>query len=375
MAQRVVYSKTGTAPTVLVDDSGKTGMVASLPQRIFLCNTGNFDRFRLRLKVEMLVDDRLNPYDEDQQADLLGQDKDDVGKLLDDVAKIWYQKCALSLYPAATGGSASYTYRNSAVIQSAGDEYYEEKGEWIDPASILPNTITMALCYYEEAERENTCAVRGWKTNKQYLWNYWEETPYLWRLRGDGEFIPLPPTGGYLDFQIEYSAQCLRGSNDLYRWNELYRLWHLYRSIKLDLVDAETYKEIPQEDIETTAWLNPDAKEELTIDTIVGCMDTASPIAKGQLFDVEDGYAVVSRFSRAGVMDRLEKLLIGTVYSNYATRHHTLSGETDLLPTFTTYTDRNLPGVYLLLKETQDLEAGTSSVLAVQVDEDEYQGA
>lgn len=375
VAQRVVYSKTGTAPTVLVDDSGKTGMVASLPQRIFLCNTGNFDRFRLRLKVEMLVDDRLNPYDEDQQADLLGQDKDDVGKLLDDVAKIWYQKCALSLYPAATGGSASYTYRNSAVIQSAGDEYYEEKGEWIDPASILPNTITMALCYYEEAERENTCAVRGWKTNKQYLWNYWEETPYLWRLRGDGEFIPLPPTGGYLDFQIEYSAQCLRGSNDLYRWNELYRLWHLYRSIKLDLVDAETYKEIPQEDIETTAWLNPDAKEELTIDTIVGCMDTASPIAKGQLFDATDGYAVVSRFSRAGVMDRLEKLLIGTVYSNYATRHHTLSGETDLLPTFTTYTDRNLPGVYLLLKETQDLAAGTSSVLAVQVDEDEYQGA
>ena len=375
VAQRVVYSKTGTAPTILVDDSGKTGMVAGLPSRIFLCNTGDLERYKLRLKVEMLVDDRLNPYDEDQGADLLGQDKDDVGKLLDDVAKIWYQKCALSLYPAATGGSASYTYRNSAVIQSAGDEYYEEKGEWIDPASILPNTITMALCYYEEAERKDTCAVRGWKTNKQYLWNYWEETPYLWRLRGDGEFIPLPPTGGYLDFQIEYSAQCLRGSNDLYRWNELYRLWHLYRSIKLDLVDAETYKEIPQEDIETTAWLNPDAKEELTIDTIVGCMDTASPIAKGQLFDVEDGYAVVSRFSRAGVMDRLEKLLIGTVYSNYATRHHTLSGETDLLPTFTTYTDRNLPGVYLLLKETQDLEAGTSSVLAVQVDEDEYQGA
>ena len=178
-----------------------------------------------------------------------------------------------------------------------------------------------------------------------------------------------------MDFQIEYSAQCLKGSNELYRWNELYRLWHLYRSIKLDLVDAETYKEIPQEDIETTAWLNPDAREELTIGTVVGCMDTASPIAKGQLFDTENGYAVVSRFSRAGVMDRLEKLLIGTVYSNYATRHHTLSGETDLLPTFTTYTDRNLPGTYLLLKETQDLAAGTSSVLAVQVDEDEYQGA
>lgn len=137
VAQRVVYSKTGMAPTVLVDDSGKTGMVASLPQRIFLCDTGNLEHFRLRLKVEMLVDDRLNPYDEDQQADLLGQDKDDVGKLLDDVAKIWYQKCALSLYPAATGGSATYTYRNRAEIQSAGDEYFEEKGAWIDPGVHL----------------------------------------------------------------------------------------------------------------------------------------------------------------------------------------------------------------------------------------------
>ena len=144
VAQRVVYSSNGTTHSVLVDDTGKSGMVASLPRRIFLCNTGNFSSFRLRLKVEMLVDDRLNPYDEDQQADLLGQDKDDVGKLLDDVARIWYQKCALSLYPAATGGSASYTYRNSAVIQSAGDEYYEEKGAWIDPASILPSQESLS---------------------------------------------------------------------------------------------------------------------------------------------------------------------------------------------------------------------------------------
>lgn len=375
VAQRVVYSKTGTAPNVLVDDSGKTGMVASLPSRIFLCDTGDLERYKLRLKVEMLVDDRLNPYDEDQGADLLGQDKDDVGYLLNEKARIWYQNAVLRLYSNATGGTASYSYMNTP---SENAPYCAEEGSWMSGEGE-----GMLLCYYEEAERKDTCAVRSWKTNKQLIWNYWEETPYLWRLRGDGEFIPLPPTGGYLDFQILYQGGALDYSAApvvglpvaLFDRSQFYRLWHLYRSIKLDLVDAETYKEIPQEDIETTAWLNPDAKEELTIDTVVGCMDTASPIAKGQLFDTENGYAVVSRFSRAGVMDRLEKLLIGTVYSNYATRHHTLSGETDLLPTFTTYTDRNLPGTYLLLKETQDLAAGTSSVLAVQVEEDEYQGA
>ena len=375
VAQRVVYSKTGTTHSVLVDDTGKSGMAASLPQRIFLCNTGNFSTFRLRLKVEMLVDDRLNPYDEDQGADLLGQDKDDVGYLLNEKARIWYQNAVLRLYSNATGGTASYSYMNTP---SDNAPYCAEEGSW-----TAGEGEGMLLCYYEEGERKDTCAVRSWKTNKQLIWNYWDETPYLWRLRGDGEFIPLPPTGGYLDFQVlyqggamDYSAAPVVGLPvALFDRSQFYRLWHLFRSIKLDLVDAETYKEIPQEDIETTAWLNPDAKEELAIDTIVGCMDAASPIAKGQLFDTEDGYAVVSRFSRAGVMDRLEKLLIGTVYSNYATRHHTLSGETDLLPAFTTYTDRNLPGVYLLLKETQDLEAGTSSVLAVQVDEDEYQGA
>lgn len=373
VAQRVVYSQNGTSHTVLVDDTSKTGMVAGLPQRVFLCDTGDLDRYRLRLKVEMLVDDKLNPYDEDPRADLLGQDQEDVGLLLEDNVQIWYQNAVLALYSGATGGTATYTYSNAPEVST--EDYCAEEGHWVSGADE-----GMLLCYYEESERQNTCAVRSWKTNKQLIWNYWDETPYLWRLRGDGEFIPLPPTGGYLDFQVLYQAVAMAASpidalpGGLYDRSRFYRLWHLYRSIKLDLVDAETYQEIPQEDIETSAWLNPDAKEELSIDTIVGCMDTASPIAKGQLFDADDGYMVVSRFSRNNVWDRLEKLLIGTVYSNYATRHHTLSGEVDILPTFQTHTDVNLPGVYLLLSEQQDLANDTSSILAVQIDKDEYQG-
>lgn len=374
VAQRVVYSRTGTNPTTLVDDAARTGTVLSLPKRIFLCNSGANSRYMLRLSVDLLIDDRLNPFDEDTQADLLGQSQ--TGDLLSDRAKIWYQGCRLSLYPEATGGSPSYSYRNLMFDTASTEPYCRDGGEW----EAGEGSDKMCLCYYEQEERENSCALKGWKTNKQPIWYYWDSLPYVWRLRGDGEFIPMPPAGGYLDFSVSAEGFATdRVGMDIaappvFPYTALYRLWHLYRYVKLELVDKSTYQTVPEEDIETTAWLNPDAKEELEVKTIVGCLETASPTAKGQIFDATDK-SVVSVFCRNNVWDRLEKLLIGTIYSNYATRHHTLSGETDILPTFATYSDKNLPGVYLLLEETQDLEADTSSVLAVEINQDEYQGA
>ena len=70
----------------------------------------------------------------------------------------------------------------------------------------------------------------------------------------------------------------------------------------------------------------------------------------------------------------LEKLLIGTVYTQYSTPHKVLGGTTALLPTFTTYTDANEPGVYILLSETQNLREEQSQIKMVQFEEDDYEG-
>ena len=111
----------------------------------------------------------------------------------------------------------------------------------------------------------------------------------------------------------------------------------------------------------------------MKIDTILGTLKEASPAAQGQLFLTSDK-SVKNSFYRAEVTDQLERLLIGTIYSNYATRHNTLAGTVALLPSFGIYTDTNEPGKYLLLSETQHLKEDESEILMVQFDADNYKG-
>lgn len=70
----------------------------------------------------------------------------------------------------------------------------------------------------------------------------------------------------------------------------------------------------------------------------------------------------------------MERLLIGTAYSNYAKRHNTLSGTADLLPSFAIYTDANEPGKYILLSEIQKLSSDESEILMAEFDADNYEG-
>ena len=148
--------------------------------------------------------------------------------------------------------------------------------------------------------------------------------------------------------------------------------WVLYKEPVITLVDSYG-QTLQTEDIEHSAWLNRAAKEDLSIDTVLGTLDKPSPIAKGQLFKTAD-LSVISEFYRAGVTDQIERLLIGTVYSNYASRHNTLSGTVELLPSFGTYTDTNEPGRYLLLSETQNLREEQSEIVMAQFDMDNYEG-
>ena len=148
--------------------------------------------------------------------------------------------------------------------------------------------------------------------------------------------------------------------------------WMLLKEPKVEFVE-KTGNSISSKDIELTAWLNRDAKESLEIDTVLGTMSDPSPAALGQLFDTSD-YSVRNSFYRAGTTDLLEKLLIGTVYTQYSAPHKVLGGTTVLLPTFTTYTDANEPGVYILLSETQNLREEQSQIKMVQFEEDDYEG-
>ena len=146
----------------------------------------------------------------------------------------------------------------------------------------------------------------------------------------------------------------------------------LFKDFSIELVDAKD-QTVEQSDIEVRAWLNRSAKEDLEIKTILGTMDDASSTALGQTFRTSTK-EVWNSFHRAGEYGKLETLLAGTVYTHYASRHATLSGEAALIPSFGVYSDNNMEGVFILLSEKQNLEKDTGTILMAQTEADNYTG-
>ena len=73
--------------------------------------------------------------------------------------------------------------------------------------------------------------------------------------------------------------------------------------------------------------------------------------------------------------DSLERLLAGTVYSNYAQRMNTLSGTVALIPDAEVLSDiSSVDSRYMLLSEVQNLAAETSEIKMAEIAPDSYEG-
>ena len=176
--------------------------------------------------------------------------------------------------------------------------------------------------------------------------------------------------GGYLELQIGTGVVAYDYGKEIKESVYSQCRWLLYKDAAIDVVQ-HTGSSISAQDIETKAWLNRDAKEGLKIDTKLGCMDDPSPAALGQLFKTSD-FSACNSFWRAGNTDTLERLMIGTIYSQYAEPLKKLGGEVDILTDFGIYTDKHEPGNYIVLAESQDLRNDTDSIVMVQVLNDNY---
>ena len=189
---------------------------------------------------------------------------------------------------------------------------------------------------------------------------------------GDGEFIPFPDKYGYLELEVGTGLITWDYNKEINEKNYSQCRHWWFKDPKIELVDGYG-NSVQTKDVQYSAWINKDAKEPLKIDTILGTLNKPSPVALGQLY-ATSGHTIVSEFTRSDITDRLEKLLIATVYSNYSGRNKVLSGTTVILPSFSTYTDKNEAGNYILLAETQDLINDTSEIKMVQFSADNYEG-
>ena len=256
---------------------------------------------------------------------------------------------------------------NGYAHTSSNSRWVAGAGEWGD----------MFLAYYDKNNRKSASGFGGWQTNKMMCGYYRDGLPKKWDTMEDGEYIDLPPTSGFLELQIGSGVHQFDYKREV---KDIYSIarWLMYKNPIVRLVNKNGTT-VDVEDVEDKAWVNTSAKEDLEIDTIIGTLRTRyCPSARGL---VMKGYSPIDEFCRPRdaqgnklPAQRLERLLIGTVYSQYASRHNTLSGTVRVLPDMRVLTDASTSGKYIMLSEVQDLMQDTSEILMSEFVADCYDG-
>ena len=328
---------------------------------IYPVNTDGSEKFQLKVTLNMLFDPRYNPFEDAGTYNEQGNWEEQQ-----DRANFVYLPIKLTLRDE--NRNAILHLQNSGVKDT--DYYYHSTTnvKWVSGEASWGNAY---LCWWK-GNRKDESGLGGWQLNKQIIGYYRDTLPSRFDKMGDGEFIPFPDKYGYLELEVGTGLITWDYNKEINEKNYSQCRHWWFKDPKIELVDGYG-NSIQTKDVQYSAWINKDAKENLKIDTILGTLDEPSPVALGQLYKSSD-HTIVSEFTRSDITGRLEKLLIATVYSNYSGRNIVLSGTTVILPSFSTYTDKNEAGNYILLAETQDLINDTSEIKMVQFSADNYEG-
>lgn len=337
------------------------GTVISQPiittQRAFIVSGAANSKYKLRISMQLLCDVRYNPFESPSDVN-----EEDNAQRLNDWCNFGYVPCMLYLKDAE--GNILYHYENKEVMLSDSFDGMQRwgsgQGQWGD----------MFLAYYDKDDRKSKSGFGGWQSNGIIIGYYRGELPKKFTYMHDGDYIPLPPVAGFIELQIGSGIHQFdydREVKDIYSSLR----WLLYKEPKVTIVRANG-TDIDTGDIEDAAWVNREAREELPLDTIVGtCTDMCRiPSSRGSIIDMNNH--MVQTFGRAGTDARLERLLIGTVYSQYASRHYILSGTARILSDMAVLQDASSLGKYLILSEVQNLLQDTSEIQMSEFAQDNF---
>lgn len=360
--QNPVEGDYGTYPTM--DTCHK---MITLPKvRVLSNHDANGRRYRMRVTLSVLFDVRYNPFEPASR-------KNEEGNW-DDFAN-WvnygYIPVRILLYDDA--GKARYYYDNHMVRWNEDPTY---GGTWKMMVESTQEDIQISwLSFYDLSNRESNTGFGGWQENKRALGHYSGKLTDSYIKAPTGELLPSLPISGYIEVMI-YSGVWRRDNNDNYPFpHKVWTIsrWLLYKDPKIEIV-KDNGRDIEEEDIEVSAWINRQAKEGLDISTIIGTSQVLVPSGRGYILKTSD-LSILQTFNRASVTDSLERLLAGTVYSNYARRMSTLNGTVALIPSAEVLSDVSSDNAkYMLLSEVQNLAAETSEIKMAEIAPDSYEG-
>lgn len=313
--------------------------------------------YQLRISLDLLFDTRYNPFEQPS-----GNNEDGNHQLQQDWCNFGYVPIMLTLRDAS--GVALYHLENKDTMLS---NSFANKGIWSVGEAVWGDAF---LAYYDKNDRKGKSGFGSWATNRQSIGYTRDPLPVLMDKRSDGEYISLPPSSGWLELKIGSGVHQFDYSREEKNIHPLIH-WLMYKNPTVELVNANGL-EYDAQDVEYRAWINNSAKEELDIQTTVGSMSDVAPSARGQLLDLSK--MPIKELHRAGVTDVPEKLLIGSIYSQYAKRSAILSGTVEIMPYFSTCRDEATEGTFVVVDEVQNLAADQSEISVVELHAESYQG-
>lgn len=363
----------------------------------------------LHIELPLLFDPRYNPFQSEGDYN-----EGEHYASVKSYGQFAFVPVAIVIYNAA--GQALYHYDNQWLTRNA------QPGRNVKATADDPNYNLWGwksgdasfgdcwLSYYDPEDLLEGSGVLGWKTNRQSFGKPWNDGRHnvskrvfkyndksgneqnffifdSFKKLPEGQFIPYPPVGGYLEIRV-YNGVWAFDDTEVFntdasagKFNEqgLYNTirWQMYQLPSVTVVKANlTFNDAEIDDVEYSGVANVNAKESLEMETICGTALDTCPTAKGVILKSSDGQQV-STLRRAGRTDHPEQLLIGTLYSQYADRKTTLSGETIIdAGGLTLFTERAQPAgtKFLITAEVMDIQANTSRASFVEVRPDEYTG-
>lgn len=320
---------------------------------------------RLQIKLDVLVDVRYNPFED--AGDYNNKTDYDY---MEGHCNIGY--VPVMLYVKDSTGNILYHYENNDVRNSS--DCSHENCKWVAGKGAWG---CMWLCYYNSDDRIGKSCFGGWQTNKPIIGRFTGSIPKKWSAQGDGELIEIPPCGGYLELCIGrgiYQINCTK-KGEFGEDTEFYRKvkWLLYKQPTVTIVDNNG-KEPEYKDIVDSSWLATSAADELEIETLIGSATNKykTPLTvRGCI--VDENLNVITKFKRNDTVGRLEHLLIGSIYSQYGSRHETLGGTATLIHEFCPLSDASSPNKkYILLSEVQDIFENTSEIKMSELSAESY---
>lgn len=384
----------------------------------------------LRLTVETLFSGEFNPWAPDHE-----HNRKDVAEAMQQKTAFYMIPVNIQLYANNYDEIPSKHFCNRHIAYGARKPWPRaidvgqwENGGWkFDTTRPNQNELPAWLSYYKP-DNLNSSAIGDWAKNRHNLGradiqieiaerefinheSYADDKYYYygrgqnvlpadWVAMEEGELIPYPLEGGWLEITV-FAGLAAWGLNEQpgkyslaypdmrslfnsrLKWTDsklnLYnRLrWALYKSPQLEIVEYRNGKIQAEtaDDIEYSGVVNEFANDDLSIDCNCGTSEKQLHSAKAMLYFLNGTkYSHLSEATRAGRSASPEDLLIGTLCSQYGTRHTKLSGEADIITGgLQAITEANQEGkLFTIIAETQDIIEGVSETTIVELSPDEY---